>query len=83
MAFLAYKKQILGILVENLKNSQPQVVDSRKIAQRLNLSIKETCQMIKVMNSKGLVESDQDGQRALITREGLSTLSSMGLSRAA
>lgn len=83
MAFLAYKKQILGILVENLKNAQPQVVETCKIADRLNLSIKETCQMIKVMNSKGLVESDQDGQRALITREGLSTLQSLGLSKAA
>ncbi len=83
MIFLAYKKQILEILVENLKNEHPEVVESCSIAERINLSAKETCQIIKVMNSKGLVESDQDGQRAVITYEGLLTLDNMGLSKAA
>lgn len=83
MCFLAYRQQVLGILVENLNNEQPQVVESHTIAKRLNVSVKEACQIIKVMNSMGIVESDQDGQRSLITREGIHCLDSVSLSKAA
>jgi Mn-dependent DtxR family transcriptional regulator len=71
MSILASKQQILEILVENLKNPQPQVVHSRHIANRLKMSMKDTCQLIKIMHQMGVVESDIDGQQSLITREGL------------
>lgn len=74
MSLLANKQQVLEILVENLKNSQPQVVDSQLIAERLNMSMKDTCQLIKVMNETGMVISDIDGRKSLITREGLHCL---------
>ncbi len=71
MSLLANKQQVLEILVENLKNSQPQVVDSQLIAEKLNMSMRDTCQLIKVMNETGMVISDIDGRKSLITREGL------------
>jgi predicted transcriptional regulator len=83
MSLLAYKRQVLNILAENLKNAQPQVVDSCKIAERLDMGLKETCQLIKVMNKMGIVESDQEGQRSLITRDGLHFLDAFSFSRAA
>lgn len=83
MSLLAYKQQVLGILVENLKNAQPQVVDSSKIAEKLNMTIKDTCQLIRVMDKMGIVESDPDGQRSLITRDGLLLLEGMHYSKAA
>jgi Mn-dependent DtxR family transcriptional regulator len=71
MSILASKQQILEILAENLKNPQPQVVPSRLIANKLKMSMKDTCQLIKIMHQMGVVESDIDGQQSLITREGL------------
>ncbi len=71
MSILANKQQILGILVENLKNSQPQVVNSQLIADKLKMSVKDICQLIKIMHQMGVVISDMDGQKSLITREGL------------
>jgi len=71
MSILANKQQILEILVENLKNPQPQVVPSQHIANKLKMSMKDTCQLIKIMHQMGVVESDIDGQQSLITREGL------------
>jgi len=75
MSVLANKQQVLNILVENLKNKQPQVVDSCTIAKRLNMSVKDTCQLIKIMNNMGVVESDSEGLRSLITREGMRSVS--------
>lgn len=83
MSMLAYKQRILGILVENLKNSEPQVVSSESISARINLNIRETCQLIKVMNQMGIIESDQEGQRSLITRQGILFLKELELSKAA
>ncbi len=74
MSILTNKQQVLEILVENLQNSQPQVVESKHIAERLNMSMKDTCQLIKVMNETGMVISDIDGLKSLITREGLHCL---------
>lgn len=71
MSILANKLQVLLILVENLKNPQPQVMNSHQIADKLNMSIKDTCQLIKIMNAMGVVISDDDGEKSLITQEGL------------
>ena len=75
MSILAKKQQVLEVLVENLKNPQPQVVNSELIANKLQMSTKDTCQLLKVMNELGVVVSDLEGQNALITREGLNSLS--------
>lgn len=71
MSIFANKLQVLEILVENLKNSQPEVVNSQHIANELKISEKDTCQLMKIMHQMGVVISDSDGQRSLITREGL------------
>lgn len=71
MSILANKLQVLEILVENLKNPQPQVMNSHQIADKLNMSVKDTCQLIKIMNAMGVVISDDDGEKSLITQEGL------------
>lgn len=71
MSILENKLQVLQILVENLKNSQPQVMNSNQIADKLNMSVKDTCQLIKIMNAMGVVISDDDGEKSLITQEGL------------
>ena len=71
MSIFANKKQVLEILVENLKNSQPEVVNSQHIANELKISEKDTCQLMKIMHQMGVVISDLDGQRSLITIEGL------------
>ncbi len=83
MSLLINKHMVLEILVENLKNSQPQPVDSIVISERLNMGEKDTCQLIKAMDALGMVESDQDGQRSLITRHGLLCFNEMQFSRAA
>jgi predicted transcriptional regulator len=71
MSILANKQQVLEILVENLKNTQPQVMNSHQIADRLNMSVKDTCQLIKIMHEMGVVISDVEGEKSLITKEGL------------
>lgn len=71
MSICTNKLQVLEILVENLKNAQPQVVNSRHIADKLKISEKDTCQLMKIMHQMGVVISDMDGQKSLITREGL------------
>jgi len=71
MSILTNKQQILEILVENLKNTQPQVMNSHQIADKLNMSVKDTCQLIKIMHEMGVVISDVDGEKSLITKEGL------------
>jgi serine/threonine protein kinase len=58
-------------LVENLSNPQPQVVHSRLIADKLKMSLKDTCQLLKIMHEMGVVVSDIEGENSLITREGL------------
>ncbi len=75
MSILANKQKILRILADNLQNPQPQVVHSRQIADKLNMSEKDTCQLMKIMHQMGVVISDIDGQQSLITREGLLAVS--------
>lgn len=78
MAYVANKRKILKILVENLRNAHPQVVESERIAEELDMTPKEICQIIKMMNKMGEVETDQDGQRLLITPQGLAWMHSTG-----
>ncbi len=74
MSILAKKRQVLGVLAENLNNPNPQVVTSRLIAEKLKMSMKETCQLLKIMHEMGVVVSDLEGRQSLITRKGLNSL---------
>jgi len=47
------------------------VVDSESIANRLNMSIRETRQMIKCLNDMEVIQSDLEGQLSLITQKGM------------
>ena len=71
MSILEKKRQILEILVANLDTPQPQLVHSEMIAAKLKMSVQETCQLVKIMDEMGMLVSDMDGQKSLITRKGL------------
>ena len=71
------KLRVLGILRENLRNRQPQVVGIEKIAEELQQNQKETRQLLLSMNKNGEIESDLEGQYALITRAGLYLLNAI------
>ena len=68
------KLQILSILSDNLSNPQPQVVGVDKIEGALELSIKETRQLLLRMDQAGEIQSDLDGTYSLITAAGLHSL---------
>lgn len=74
MSMHTKKQQVLEILVENLSNPHPAVVNSGLIADKLNISVKETCHLLKIMDQAGVVVSDLEGHHALITKEGLNRL---------
>ena len=74
MGYLATKIEVLKTLEENLHNTQPQVMESRRIAEKLNINPKELNQIIRTMNKMGEVESDQECERLLITQTGLQRL---------
>jgi DNA-binding IclR family transcriptional regulator len=76
MAYVADKKEILNVLVENLNNDHPQIVEAHQIAERLNMSQKEIRRIVKMMHHVGEVESDLDGERLVITQRGLSWMAS-------
>lgn len=71
MSIAARKLQILHILSQNLKNPNPQLVNSNDIANQLNLSLPETHLLLKVLNDMGVIESNVDNQLSLITQKGM------------
>lgn len=71
---LTQQQQVLEILYDNLNTQQPQVVNSEFIANKLKMNLKDTCQILKIMNSMGVVISDIEGQYSLITQEGVNHL---------
>lgn len=83
MTIFTRMHNILKLLVDNLKNEQPQAVDAKTISEKLEMNLRETCQLIKMMHEKGLVESDQEGERVVVTRQGLLYAAEMELSHAA
>lgn len=66
-----HKYQILRILGDNLKNPQPQVVDSENIANKLHIQVSETRSLLRVLEQNGAVVTDLEGQYSLITSKGL------------
>jgi len=83
MKFFEIKNTILNLLQENLLNDQPQPMNAESLAEKLQLSLKEIRQIIKMLNKQGFVESDQDGERVVMTHQGQVYLDETGLSRAA
>lgn len=65
------KLEVLGILMNNLKEIQPQLVPSSTIAGQLNMNLLELQTVLKSMEGMGVIETDPDLQYNLITREGL------------
>lgn len=70
------KLRVLSILCENLKNPQPQVVGIKKISDVLQMSLKDTRQLLLSMDQAGEIQSEMDGNYSLITPVGLSCLNS-------
>jgi len=72
MSSMVLKKKILGVLMDNITaNKYPDLVDSTTIAEKLMLSETEVKRIISSMSRMGVIESDQDFRRSLITREGI------------
>ena len=71
MSLQKHKLRVLAILSENLKEFQPELVPSSKIAGQLNMKLPELQQVLKSMAGMGVIETDPDQQYNLITREGL------------
>jgi predicted transcriptional regulator len=74
MSLKKYKLQVLAILSENLKKTQPQLVPSTIIAEQMNMSLLELQQVLKSMEGVGEIETDPDLQYNLITQKGLHLL---------
>jgi DNA-binding MarR family transcriptional regulator len=71
MSLQQHKLRVLAILLENLKETPPQLVHSSTIAGQLNMNLPELQQVLKVMEGMGVIETDPDLQYNLITRKGL------------
>ena len=71
MSLFSSQIKFLSILAENSRKPYPEVVDSESIANRLNMSIRETRQMIKCLNDMEVIQSDLEGQLSLITQKGM------------
>ncbi len=71
MSLLLLQQELLKVLAENIEKRYPQVIRASEIAARLNKSEKLTRQVVRSMDGLGLIESDMDGQYALITPKGL------------
>ena len=56
MSLFACQLKFLSILAENSRRPHPEVVNSESIANRLNMSLGETRQMIKCLNDMGVIQ---------------------------
>ncbi len=80
MSLKEAKIQVLSILAENLKKTQPQLVPSTFIAEQMKISLVHLHQVLKSMQGGGEIETDPDLQLNLITRKGLQYLQNEGMS---
>ncbi len=70
-------RNILKLLANNVIESvHPNLVDSVRIADELNLTMPETQQILKTMHHKGIIQSNTETKYSLITKAGLDSLSS-------
>lgn len=79
MSLKKNKLQVLAILSENLKKTQPELVPSTVIAEQMNMRLPELQQVLKSMQGVGEIETDLDLQYNLITQKGLHFLVEQGL----
>jgi len=68
------KIQVLAILSDNLNNPHPQPVPTTAIAGKLNISVMELHNILKIMDGLGIIQTDPDLRHNLITRQGLQYL---------
>ena len=66
-----HKIKVLCLLVENLKNPEPQVVSVEQIAWKLQMDVQQTRQLLFCMSQAGQIQNNEDGDYALLTRAGL------------
>ena len=79
MSLKKFKLQVLAILSENLKETQPQLVPSTAIAEQMNMSLPDLHQVLKSMEGVGEIKTDPDLQYNLITQKGLHLLGEQGV----
>ncbi|SHO52207.1 hypothetical protein [Desulfopila aestuarii] len=68
------KMQVLAILSDNLNNPHPQPVPTAAIAGKLNMSVMELHNILKIMDGLGIIQTDPDLRHNLITKQGLQYL---------
>lgn len=73
---VAVKCKILKVLQSNLLNQQPQVVNTQRIANELNMKYSIARDCIKILHDEGKIISDDDGMQSIITLSGLEWLNS-------
>ena len=72
MSSLPVYRNILNILIDNINaNRSPDLVDSAMIAKKLMLSESEIRHNIHSLRAMGMIESDEEMLRVLITRAGV------------
>ncbi len=65
-------QHVLKILARNAKdNISPGLMESAAIADKLNISLAETKQILWNMNEKGFVECNMEVDYSLITQQGI------------
>ncbi len=68
-------QHVLKILARNAKdNVSPGLMESVDIADKLNLSLTETKQILWSMNEKGFIECNMEVDYSLITQQGFRKL---------
>lgn len=71
MSLFTSQIKFLSILAENSKKHHPEAVYSEEIANRLNMSLNDTHQMIRCLNDMEVIESNLEGHLSLITQKGI------------
>ena len=74
MSLYQHKLQVLAILSDNLRTPQPQLVPTAAIAKKMDIQFPQLHQILKAMDSIGIIQTDSDLQYNLITRKGLNYL---------
>ncbi|MFT5697645.1 MAG: DNA-binding IclR family transcriptional regulator [Desulforhopalus sp.] len=74
MSLYQHKLQVLAILSDNLRTPQPQLVPTASIAREMDIQFSKLHQILKAMDSMGIIQTDSELQYNLITRKGLNYL---------
>lgn len=74
MSLYQHKLQVLAILSDNLCTSQPQLVPTTAIAEKMDIQLPKLHQVLKTMDGMGIIQTDSDLQYNLITRKGMNYL---------